>query len=71
MPQRKRLSLQSKINMNDELSTTELKDVVQDCNINFLLGSGMSMPYLSTLGKIERFLTELSEKKEKSEIANE
>lgn len=54
--------------MNSNLNIIELKDVVQDCNINFLLGSGMSMPYLSTLGKIEQLLTELSEKKEKGDV---
>ncbi len=57
--------------MSDQFNTTELKDIVQDCNINFLLGSGMSMPYLSTLGKIEQFLTGLTEKKEKGEVSDE
>ncbi|MDE0518722.1 MAG: SIR2 family protein [Bdellovibrionales bacterium] len=46
----------------------ELRDTIQDCNINFLIGSGLSMPYLSLLGKTERLLTELSDKKEKEEI---
>ena len=46
----------------------EIKSVIQDCNINFLIGSGLSAPYLSLLGKIERLLTELSHKKEKEEI---
>lgn len=57
--------------MENKLKINELKDIVQDCNINFLLGSGLSMPYLSTLGKIEQFLTELTEKKEKGEITND
>ncbi len=57
--------------MKGQLNTTELKDIVQDCNINFLLGSGMSMPYLSTFGKIEQFLTELTAKKEKGEVTDE
>ena len=47
---------------------SEIKSVIQDCNINFLIGSGLSAPYLSLLGKIERLLTELSYKKEKEEI---
>lgn len=34
-----------------------LKDVIQDCNLNFLLGSGLSMPYIRTLGNIETLLT--------------
>lgn len=37
-----------------------LKDTIQDCNINFLVGSGLSMPYLATLGNIETLLTHLS-----------
>ncbi len=56
---------------SDKFNIIELKDIVQDCNINFLLGSGMSMPYLLTLGKIEQFLTELAEKKEKNKITDE
>ena len=37
----------------------KIKDVVQDCNINFLLGSGLSAPYLRTLGNMELLLTAL------------
>lgn len=36
-------------------------NVFQDCNINFLFGSGVSSPYFGTLGKIEVWLTELDE----------
>lgn len=53
------------------MNITGLKDIMQDCNINFLLGSGLSTPYLSTLGKIEGLLTELAKKdmpSEKEEI---
>lgn len=42
-----------------------LRDVIQDCNLNFLLGSGLSAPYLRTLGNIEILLTEV----EKSSLA--
>lgn len=35
----------------------KLKNIVQDCNINFLFGSGMSADYLSVLGSIEILLT--------------
>ena len=50
--------------MNKEkLNLNELRDTIQDCNINFLIGSGLSTPYLSLLGKMESFLTELSRKK--------
>ena len=36
-----------------------LKETIQDSNINFLLGSGLSLPYLKTLGNIETWLTDL------------
>ncbi|MBI2058457.1 MAG: SIR2 family protein [Nitrospirae bacterium] len=36
-----------------------LKAVLQDCNLNFLLGAGLSQPYLATLGGIEKLLTEV------------
>jgi hypothetical protein len=42
--------------MNDA-QLERLKDVIQDCNLNFLLGSGLSMPYIRTLGNIETLLT--------------
>lgn len=35
-----------------------IKNVVQDGNLNFLLGSGLSRPFLATLGDIEILLTE-------------
>ncbi len=38
----------------------DLKDTIQDCHLNFLIGSGLSMPFLPTLGNIEILLTELS-----------
>jgi|ERR1700677_252195 hypothetical protein len=38
-----------------------LKDMIQDCNINFLLGSGLSAPYLRTLGNIEVLLTQVEQ----------
>jgi hypothetical protein len=37
-----------------------IKDTIQDCNLNFLLGSGVSRPFLPTLGNIEAQLTELA-----------
>lgn len=39
-----------------------IKDTIQDCNINFLIGSGLSLPYLKTLGNIESLLTELEKR---------
>jgi hypothetical protein len=38
-----------------------LKDVIQDCNLIFLLGSGLSSPYLRTLGNIEILLTHVEQ----------
>jgi hypothetical protein len=38
----------------------KLQECIQSANINFLFGSGLSRPYLSTLGDIEKWLTELS-----------
>lgn len=42
----------------------KLKDIIQDSNINFLVGSGMSVPFLGTLWNIETLLTELEYFKE-------
>ena len=48
-----------------------IKDLIQSCHVNFLLGSGISKPFLSALGNIEKLLTDLSNqtelKKEKYE----
>ena len=41
----------------------KIKYTIQDCNINFLIGSGLSAPYLDTLGNIEILLTKLDEQK--------
>ena len=41
------------------MQLTTLKNTIQSCNINFLLGSGLSRPYLITLGNIETLLEEL------------
>lgn len=37
----------------------DIRDTIQDCNLNFLLGSGLSRPFLKTLEQIENLLTEL------------
>lgn len=42
-----------------------LKYYIQSANINFLYGSGLSKPYLATLGNIEKWLTDLNEEREK------
>lgn len=38
-----------------------LRNFIQSSNINFLYGSGISRPYLATLGNIEKWLTMLTE----------
>lgn len=40
-----------------------LKYYIQSANVNFLYGSGLSRPFLSTLGNIEKWLTELNERR--------
>lgn len=40
-----------------------LKYYIQSANVNFLYGSGLSRPFLSVLGNIEKWLTELNEKR--------
>lgn len=35
-----------------------IKNIIQSSHINFLFGSGVSQPYLSTLGKIEKWMAE-------------
>ncbi len=42
------------------MEIAKLKTFIQSANINFLFGSGLSRPYLSTLGDIETWLTELT-----------
>lgn len=42
----------------------DIKNFIQSANINFLVGAGLSSPYLSTLSKIEDHLTDLSNPKE-------
>tara|TARA_R110000822_G_scaffold28985_3_gene85753 strand:+ start:1975 stop:3180 length:1206 start_codon:yes stop_codon:yes gene_type:complete len=40
----------------------EIKKVIESCHLNFLIGSGASVPFLGTLSNIETLLTELSQK---------
>lgn len=39
------------------LKYDDLKKIIESCHLNFLIGSGLSAPYLSILGKIEELLT--------------
>lgn len=40
----------------------DLRLYFQDCNLNFLIGSGASRPFLKTLGNIEKLLTQLEQR---------
>ena len=51
------------------LSYEAMRDMVQDCSLNFLLGSGLSTPYLQTLGNIESLLTQLEARQSLSQEA--
>jgi hypothetical protein len=44
------------------MDITRLKNIIQSSHINFLFGSGLSLPYLTTLGGIETWLTESESK---------
>ena len=55
----------------DKLEEEELnhfKYIFQDCNINFLIGSGCSTPFFGTLGNIEFWLVDLRSKLESGDI---
>ena len=41
-----------------------LKYYIQSANVNFLYGSGLSRPFLSTLGSVEKWLTDLNERRQ-------
>ncbi len=41
------------------LNLNQMLHLIESGNINFLIGSGVSKPFLSTLGNIEKWLTEL------------
>jgi len=45
------------------MEISKLRTYIQSANLNFLFGSGLSKPYLDTLGNIEKWLTELSNNK--------
>lgn len=49
------------------MNIDKLKDIIQDCNINFLFGSGMSAEYLNVLGSIETLLTDVNEVEDEKE----
>lgn len=44
---------------NHELSIDQLRDIVQDAHMNFLIGAGASSELFSVLGDIENILTDI------------
>ena len=58
-----------KLNTMD-ITINNLKQLIQSSHINFLYGSGLSRNYLSTLGSIEKLLTETSESKIEDKLKN-
>lgn len=50
------------------MNLEKLKNIIQSCNINFIVGSGLSRPYLITLGNIELLLEQLDQNEEIEEI---
>lgn len=53
-----------------DITIKNLKQLIQSSHINFLYGSGLSRNYLSTLGNIEKLLTETSESKIEDKLKN-
>ena len=50
------------------MNIKELIQYIQSANINFMIGSGASKPYLATLGPIEEWLTRLAEDKKGNKL---
>lgn len=53
-----------------DITIKNLKQLIQSSHMNFLYGSGLSRNYLSTLGNIEKLLTETSESKIEGKLKN-
>lgn len=53
------------------MNANDLKNFIQSANINFLIGSGLSMPYLTTLGGIEKNLETLNTRTDLSHEARD
>lgn len=46
----------------------QIKNIIQSAHLNFLIGSGVSRPYLNTLGGVETWLTELTNNPSEDEV---
>lgn len=49
------------------MTPQQLKNIVQSSHVNFLFGSGLSAPFLSTLGNIEQWLADIVQRKDISQ----
>lgn len=52
----------------DKIKLNSIKNVIESCNLNFLIGSGLSVPFFETLSNIEVWLTEIDKKNRISPI---
>jgi hypothetical protein len=48
------------IQRESALNTDQLRDMIQDAHLNFLLGAGASMPLFALLGDVENLLTDIA-----------
>lgn len=55
----------------EEKELNHQKNIFQDCNINFLIGSGLSTPFFGTLGNIETWLEGLEDLKSTKAITDD
>lgn len=51
-----------------DITVNRLKQLIQSSHVNFLYGSGLSKPYLETLGNIETLLTNVSKSGLRTEV---
>lgn len=52
----------------DKIKLNSIKNVIESCNLNFLIGSGLCGPFFETLSNIEVWLTEIDKKNRISPI---
>lgn len=55
----------------DKMNIQEIKEIIQSSHINFLVGAGLSTPYLSLLGDIESRLSSETKRSERIKIKKE
>lgn len=55
------------IQRGTDLTVDQLRDLTQDAHLNFLIGAGASMPFISLLGDVENLLTAIESSEEDSD----